>query len=280
MIKLIEKVLSKSFKQMASMSVWSPFLLVALSKFFWMVILFYSVQWPLKIIAGPLIARFFSPAALHYPGHLFWMDRILSSTGVFFDVLVGALATLFLIKIIFRRSNIVENDAPKKDSRMFFIFLVLSFLAQVILSLVSKGAVFGVGLLAGKIGIKSAVINMGLLIGTNLLISAIIYALISYIFPAIYELKSFVRGIKLGAKMGASLFFLTFLILLFALACFLPFILVKLPGAKVFLVSSYGPEALLAIDVVSWLWAVVVNTAINVIVINIYIEERGKYEAR
>ena len=71
----------------------APFFYVYLVKYvLWVGILFYSVQWPLKLIAGPIILRFWGPAALHYPGHIFWMYEMLKRSSWLFDVFLGTAA--------------------------------------------------------------------------------------------------------------------------------------------------------------------------------------------
>ncbi len=279
MLKMLEKVLSRSFKQVSSPVMWFPFFIIALGKILWMAVLFYSVQWPASIVAGPLIRRFWSAAALHYPGHIFWMDRILSETGVFLDVVLGALATMLIVKLVFSKVSLREQEAPfRKMWSVFFIFLILIAVIQGLSSLLSRIAIFGIGFVFSKAHLTNQALAKGVIIGTNITVSAFLYALASYVFPAIYDTGSFIAGMKRGLKMALDLFWVTFLILVFALSCFLPFILAKSPAASIFLIKSYLPEAVLIVSIVSWLWAAVINTVLNVVIVNMYIEERPRYE--
>ncbi len=115
-------LLSLPFREV---SLFLPFFLVLLAKWVWALILFYSVQWPFKVVLARLLVRFFGPFVLHYPHHIYWMFSVLNSTSWFFDVVLGTFASYFLVVMVYRR---LSGEKVRIEKSLIVAYALASWL--------------------------------------------------------------------------------------------------------------------------------------------------------
>ncbi len=242
----------------------APFFYVYLLKYVvWVPILFYSVQWPLKLITGPIILRFWGPAALHYPQHIFWMYEILKRSSWFFDVLLGTAASFFLILLLWRA---LRNRGVVFNFWLFFLYILISiglfFLGQkgfpvVFIKLLSLLKIS----LSPKIA--SLVVLSSVILFNSFLQSLFIFPLIAMIVEA--RLSGFLEGIKVLRRYLLP----TVALFLTAFSLFIPFIFIE----PVFLRSGIVinlPETIFIFPLVADMVSIFINTLVFSVLVGWY----------
>ncbi len=233
-------------------------------------LLFYAVQWPFKIVFAPIIKRFWGPAAIHYPGHLFWMYRIIKKEAFFFDVILGAIATYVLILWLC-------NYFCKKENKISIGLLVFYVVLSAVIFLIGQKAfplflshLFSVLLKVKKLpaGFVKSVFLYG-----NILFNSLLQTVFAYNFISLID-KGHLSGFLEGFKYLNRLFVPTFIVLFLGFLSYLPLIYWR----SVLLRSTELvklPEMVFLPLVIMDIWALLLNTIIYAILVSWYYEVKN-----
>ncbi len=223
-----------------------PFLTVFLLKLIWALFLFYSVQWPLKVILSPLIVRFYGPLVLHYPSHIWWMYTILRKTAWWFDIIGGAFASCVLIKYLwydFSHQMIKIRKFP------FLVYLAISVFLFYLGQILFPQEVI-------KILPKTRVIFWSTIVVFNAFLQAMFTPGLIFMI-----LKEKVSGFFDAFRILSRLFWRYFIVVLLAFLLFLPGILWEGDFLRLVWVKAY-PELSIVFLFCQDILAILINTMV------------------
>ena len=227
-----------------------PFLLVYLVKWLYALLLFYAVQWPLNKVFGPIIARFWGPVALHYPGHIFWMYSLLKSSGWFFDVILLSVASLFVVVMLW---NYLKGFNVRVRLGVGILYVLVYVL------------IFFLGQKAFPSLIARYIKSLHWVWLVMVVFNAFIHA--TLVIPLFYMvLRERVIGFFEGFRWTGVLFFRTLSLLLLAFASFIPLLYAEGPILSSTYVKMYPELALIYLGGFD-LWTILVNVFVHAILI-------------
>lgn len=259
-----------------------PFVITVLFEVIALVVIYYSPRYPLSIIFGPPIKRFWGEIYLHYPYNFVLMPKLLFYAENLTDIFVGGLMSAVVACFIFQSKE--QHNAPKLASAFkkvlprYFSILITAALNFILVILIYK--------LQQKGMIKIFAANPEkkiLLLGAaewvqigyylTILIGVAAQTLLIYVIPIIaIESKNIFKAIWLGLLFSLKNFGISFLAVLIPIIVYMPMLILR--NNLVIIMDKFMPEAALYVLLIGILLMALVNFWIIASITYVYLAKR------
>jgi len=218
-----------------------PFTIFAFFELLTLELFYFSSGWPLSLVIGPVVRKFYGERFVHYPGNLFVLPQIFYYAQIFLYIVVGVFLTAIAVNV-FR--NIQKNlplkpDALIKNSlKRYPAFLLYGIVIVACWVLMRKADVFILSRFFA-FAVKSypnAVPRLGPFITpvfiffTNVVLHAFFVLTVPII---VIQQRSFLRALGSSIRLGGRYFFVLFTLVFLPYVVYLPLSLVKSFSARI-----------------------------------------------
>lgn len=249
----IKKAYSNTFQSLKKHSILlKPFIIFGLIDLAALLLIYFGVRMPLRLVFGPIIRTFWGEAYLHYPDNFMLLPKLVSLSRMALTIIFGSFLTGVAVAIVFGIYNKKEiklkdafKAALKQYSSLLIVVLIFTLGFYFLIKLVGIGLVKY--FLAGHR--RLLFLNAGLWLGPillalNFMLALLIQSAFVYAIPLLIIEKQKLTNAILGSfLLFKRLFFPTLILVGLPMLAYIPIILLNAnPG---FLIERAFPEFVL-----------------------------------
>ncbi|MBF0532579.1 MAG: hypothetical protein HQL23_05710 [Candidatus Omnitrophica bacterium] len=256
-----------------------PYITLAFIQLFILEIFFFSPQFPLSFIFGPIVRKLWGEQFLHYPVNFMLLPRIWQAIQTPFYIFVSSFficLSLTALVAINEGQTVKKEDLRKKARGLYIQVLAAAFCAFLLLflifqlfELVQNRAVLIRATSGVTYLIKRIVLDGSAYWG--LAISIVVTTIFAYIIPIIIaDSRKFFPAFKAGLKMLGRSFWFTFGLIIVAYLCYVPIILLR----QLSLVYTAMPDLTLLTLILSILVMIAIDAVVYTALTTFYLMQK------
>ena len=261
-----------------------PFIFIAFLESLMLELVYFSVRYPISVVATPIVRKFFGSGFLHYPAHLVLLPKLFYYGQVVIYVLIGVFLTAITVNIFKNtreglpvKLKALVNNAFKRYAAFFIYGIVMVAL----LAITQKAGSFifakSAGLVSRYFTDLPALFYRSVFLGGQFVLHIMLQVFLVLTIPFIVlEKKPFLSAFFGSVLMGLRNFFKIFAMIFVPYLIYLPIMVLRSDPTR--LINRTFPEITVVIAMAGIIIAPLVDCFIIVCASQFLLDKRKAME--